>query len=328
LGIQPWIVAVAAVVGCALGGLAVGLSRRCLDQTGCALLVDRGLGTREQIVSALEAAQKSAIAGDVAATGSALAYALIDRGRELAEELDPAAAVPLIRRRLLWPSLGLIPALVEEGQDLAERIQEITEQSDVELPEELRDQLDELAEQLKNEELTPEEAREKLEEMQDQLAEFQEQLADKSTADELQQAAEALADNPITEDLAKALEQPDLEQAAKEAEKLAQKAAEASAAEQQAAAGAMQQAAQALAQTNPELAQQLQQAAEALSQAAQNQGEGQDGQDGQGLTPEQAQQLAEQLKKMQADGMAEKLADDEELMKMSQRLNGALESSS
>ncbi len=351
LGDQPWMWAAAAVAACGLGGLGLGASRRCLDETGCALLVDRGLGTREQIVSALEASRASALAGDVASTGSALAYALVDRGRELAEELDPAAAVPLVRRRsqrrilALIPALGVLPALlllprvspasfphrpgqdeqvVEEGRQLAERIREIEEQSGVELPAEVRDQLDELAEQLLEEELTPEEARERLDEMRDQLAQFQEELARDSAADDLQRAAEELADNPITEDLAEALDTPDLERAAREAERLAEKAADASAAEQQAAAGAMRQAAQAVAESDPELAQKLRETADAMDG-----GQGEPGQQGEGgLTPEQARQLAEQLRQMQESGLAETLAEDEELMKMSQRLNGALESSS
>lgn len=341
----PWIAG--GVLGfCVLVGVTVGLMRRTLDDTGRALLVDRQLGTEEQIVSALEAARLDPL-GDP----HDLSAALIDRGRSLAESLDPSTAVPLARKRelraaiflplavaalvglLFVPTFGSIalpirddqnPEVVEEGEELQDRIEEIQEQMDAELPEDVREELANLAEELQEEALTPEEARDKLEEMQDQLEQFQEELADKSQADELQQAAEELAGNEITEDLGEALQEPDLEQAAQEAEKLAEKMQQASAAEQQAAAGAMEQAAQALAESNPQLSQQMQQMAQQMKEAAGQQG---DGNNGQGMTPEQAQQLAEQLQKMQQEGMAEKLKQDEELMKMSQRLNGALESS-
>lgn len=341
----PWIAG--GVLGFSvLVGLTVGLMQRTLDDTGRALLVDKQLGTEEQIVSALEAARLDPL-GDP----HDLSAALVDRGRILAGSLDPSTAVPLARKRelrfayflplgaaalvglLFVPTLGSIalpirddqnPEVVEEGEELQDRIEEIQEQMDAELPEDVREELAKLAEELQEEALTPEEARDRLEEMQDQLEQFQEELADKSEADELQQAAEELAGNEITEDLGEALQEPDLEQAAQEAEKLAEKMLQASAAEQQAAAGAMERAAQALAESNPELSQQMQQMAQQMKEAAGQQG---DGQNGQGMTPEQAQQLAEQLQKMQQEGMTEKLKQDEELMKMSQRLNGALESS-
>jgi len=328
-------------------GLAVGMARPLLDATGRALLVDKGLQTREQIVSALEAS-RTVLTGEQ----GDLNDTLVERGRALAGELDPATAVPLWRRGwlkhlLLQPlgiaglaSLLLIPAftegtfrikpgqdeeVVEEGQELEERIEEILEQGQEQLPEEVREELEALAEALQNEELTPEEAREQIEEMQDQLAEFQEELEQESAADELQQAAEELAQSEVTEDLGEALQEPDFEKAAQEAEKLAEKMQQASAAEQQAAAGAMQRAAQAMAESNPELAEKMSQAAQQMQQAAQQQ---QGGQQGEGMSQEQAQQLAQQLQQMQQDGLAEQLKQDQELMEMSQRLNGALESSS
>jgi len=346
LGVDAaWLAGGAVLLGTACG-LIAGLFRRTLDPTGRALLVDKQLGTREQIVSALEAARLDPL-GDP----HELTAALVDRGRSLAASLDPATAVPLIRRRemkglfflplalavlvglLFVPTLGSIalplnpgqdPEVVEEGESLEERLEEIQQQADAELPDDVKEQLANLAEELQNEELTAEEAQEKLEEMQDQLEQFQEELADKSQADELQEAAEELSDNEITEDLGEALQEPDLEQAAAEAEKLAEKMQQASAAEQQAAAGAMERAAQALAESNPELSEQMQQMAQQMKEAGQQGGgEGQQN----GMTPEQMQQLAQQLQQMQDDGLAEKLKQDEELMKMSQRLNGALESS-
>ncbi len=331
-----------------LVGLAIGLSRRCLDETGCALLVDRGLGTREQIVSALEASREG-----IVDAGSALSFALVDRGRSLAAELDPSTAVPIWRRRerrpLLFLPLGLaaLPAVffippinstnffnlpgmneevVEEAEQLQDRIEEIQEESEAALPEDIQAELEQLAEDLQRQKLTPEEAQEKLEEMQDQLEQFQEELADKSSADELQQAAEELADSELTEDLGEALQEPDLEKAAEEAEQMAQKAADASAAEQQAAADAMQRAAQALSESNPEMSQKMQEAAEAMQQMADNSAQGKEA--GSQMSQQQMQQLAQQLQQMDQDGLAEKLKEDEELMKMSQRLNGALESSS
>ena len=347
-GFSPlWIAGGALLVGL-VAGLTLGLARRCLDETGCALLVDRGLGTREQIVSALEAST-----GGVVDTGSALSFALVDRGRSLASELDPSQAVPIWRKRerrpLLFLPIGLaaLPALffipplsstaffhlpgmnedvVEEAEQLQDRIEQIQEESEAELPEEIQSELEQLAEDLQQQKLTPEEAQEKLEEMQDQLEQFQEELADKSSADELQQAAEELADSKITEDLGEALQEPDLEKAAEEAEKMAQKAADATAAEQQAAADAMERAAQAMAESNPEMSQKMQEAAEAMQQMAENSQQGKES--GSEMSQQQMQQLAQQLQQMEQDGLAEKLKEDEELMKMSQRLNGALESSS
>jgi len=346
--LSPWILAAIAVGAGALAGGIIGGAMRLLDDTGRALLVDKGLQTREQIVSALEAS-RTVLTDDV----SDLNETLVHRGRALAAELDPATAVPLWRRRwlrhLLAQPLGgaavigmlFIPAftdgtfrilpgqdpeVVEEGQQLQERIEEILEQGEQQLPEEIQEQLEKLAESLQNEELTPEEAREKIEELQDELAEFQEELAEQSEADELQQAAEELAQSEVTEDLGEALQEPDFEKAAQEAEKLAEKMQQASAAEQQAAAGAMERASQALAESNPELSKQLSQAAQQMQQMAEQQGSS--GQNQDGMTQEQMQQLAEQLQQMQQEGLAEQLKQDQELMKMSQRLNGALESSS
>ena len=349
LGIPVGFLAGAAVFLGLLAGLLVGLSRKVLTDTGLALLVDRGLGTREQIVSALEA---SLVVGD----GDALDLAdnLVRRGRELAEELDPAKAVPLVRKPEARPfyflplGLALIPALmflppfrgiadptrrgmdeevVEEGAALEQRIEEMQQEMEAALPEDIREELAELTEDLQNEQLDAEEALQKLEEMQEQLEEFQEELAEKSQADELQEAAEQLSQSELTQELGEALAEPDLEKAAEAAEKLAEKAGEASAAEQQAAAQAMQQAAEALSESNPELSQQMQEMAQQMQQMAENQ---QTGQGSQGMTPEQQQamqQMAEQLQQMQESGVAEQMAQDEELMAMSQRLNGALESS-
>jgi hypothetical protein len=346
LGVDPiWLAGGAVLLGTACG-LIAGLFRQTLDPTGRALLVDRQLGTREQIVSALEAGRLDPL-GDP----HELTAALIDRGRALASSLDPATAVPLARRRELrglyflplalaglvglvfLPTFGSIalplnpeqdPEVVDEGESLQQRIEEIQQQADAELPDDVREQLANLAEELQNEELTPEEARDKLEEMQEQLEQFQDELADKSQADELQQAAEELSNNEITEDLGEALQEPNLEQAAAEAEKLSEKMQEASAAEQQAAAGAMERAAEALSESNPELSQQMQQMAQEMKESGQ---QGNEGDPNSGMSQEQMQKLAQQLQQMQDSGMAEQLKQDEELMKMSQRLNGALESS-
>jgi hypothetical protein len=345
-GIPAWqLGAAAAALGMCTGFL-IGYGRRVLSDTGLALLVDRGLGTREQIVSALEA---STVIGDTDAMN--LSEQLVERARRLATELEPAEAVPLMRRHEMRPlyflplglalvvglmflpplsslatptSDGADPEVVEEGEALEEKIQAIAEEMDAELPEEIREQLDQLAEELQSEELTADEALAELEEMQDELEQFQEDLEQESQADELQQAAEELSQSELTQDLAEALAQPDLAQAAAEAERLAEKMNEASAAEAQAAAGAMQRAAEALAESNPELAQQMQQMAQQMQQAASEQ---QQGGDSSSMTPEQAQALAEALQQMQQGGMSEQLQQDEELMAMSQRLNGALESS-
>ena len=345
LGLPGIVLAAVVLAMCLLVGLAVGLSRKVLTETGLALLVDRGLGTREQIVSALEASQ-------VVRSDAALSGTLVERACELAGRLDPAEAVPLVRKRELRPvmflplGLALLPGLmllppftgsatprpegmdeqvVEEGAALEERLQEIEQETGEELPEDIREELAQLAEELQNEQLDAEEALQKLEEMQNQLEQFQEELADKSSADELQQAAEELADSKITEDLGEALQEPDLEKAAEEAEKMAQKAADATAAEQQAAADAMERAAQAMAESNPEMSQKMQEAAEAMQQMAENSQQGKES--GSEMSQQQMQQLAQQLQQMEQDGLAEKLKEDEELMKMSQRLNGALESS-
>jgi hypothetical protein len=348
LGVPVIGLASAAVLLGMLAGLLFGLSRRVLSETGLALLVDRGLGTREQIVSALEA---SLVVGDPDSVD--MADLLVQRGRELAQELEPARAVPFVRRNEARPfyflplALALVPALtllppfrgiadptrrgmdeevVEEGEALQERIEEMQQEMEAELPEDIREELAELTEDLQTEQLDAEEALQKLEEMQEQLEEFQEELAEKSPADELQEAAEQLSQSELTQDLADALAEPDLEKAAEAAEKLAEKAGEASAAEQQAAAQAMQQAADALAESNPELSQQMQQAAQQMQQMAENQQSG----GSEGMTPEQQQamqQMAEQLEQMQQSGLSEQMAQDEELMAMSQRLNGALESS-
>jgi len=327
LGVPGIVAAGAALAACQLAGLGVGLSRKVLPETGLALLVDKGLGTREQIVSALEASQ-------VVRPDAALSSALVERARLLAGRLDPAEAVPLVRRREMRPllflplGLALLPALmllppftgsaeprpdgvdeqvVEEGEALEDRLQEIEQEAGEELPEEIREQLAELAEELQNEQLDAEEALQRIEQMQDQLEQFQEDLADKSEAEELQQAAEQLQHSELTQELGEALEVPDFEKAAAAAEKMAQKAAEASAAEQQQAAQALSQAAQQLAESNPELAEKMQQMADQMNQMSQQ------GQQGQGMTPEQQQalqQMAQQLQQMQQDGLAEQLKQD------------------
>ncbi len=324
----------ALLLASATGALAL-LLRKPLDDRDTAFLLDRALGTNEVLVTALGLADR-----DDARSADVLAAA----GRLAASEPPLDRALPVrMPRTLRWAPVALLalvglffvprrppavavvdpsdPAsvLAAEGETLEERIAEIRKDTpEIALPEQV-DALEELAEQMQEGAITPEAAAERLKEIQESLAASDKERAEaEDLLEDLEKAAEALKESPATQDLAEALEEGDMEQAATEASKLAEQLQSADPAERAAAAEALQQAGEQLAQsTDPR----LQEAGEAMKQAADGAKGSPDGK--QGLTPEQAGELAKQLQ--QARDVGEKLEQSREQIQASQRLNGAAE---
>jgi hypothetical protein len=289
-----------------------------------ARLFDQRLELKERISTALE------IQGGQLNPPAGWAQKQLIDAQTAAAAADPLAAFPLQMTRRDWlPLLGVLILLAaaiwlpnpmqdilaeraeirEAIEEQAQEIQAIREEiaADPQLTEEdrqeLLDILDSSIEQLETGDLTPEEALAELTEASDKLRELTNDDAQQQAA-ALQNAAQGLKDNAMTQALAEALENGDLAQAAQALEALSQELGENLSSEQALElAEQLAEAAAELADSNPELAQQLAEAAqnlqsgntaaaqEALSQAAQS--TAQTGQ--QAAASQAAQQAAGQL---------------------------------
>ncbi len=309
--------------------LLVGALRPTLDPKQLALLVDRTGGTDELLVTSMHVVGSSEPNRD-------------DILRRLSGELpDPRALLPIRAPRhlrfaalplvawalVLWlaPPRGSLAAawsspaspVAEEGERLEERLEAtLREPEGVELPPELRGQVDALVDDLKGGELSPEEAEARLAELQDHLEALEQGLAESGELlSDLEEAARDLRSG-AAEGLGEGLSEGDLEAASAGAKELSEALSGASPEERQRAAEAMRSAGEELAGASDPA---LKQAGQALQDAAAEAGEG-----GDGLSPEEAQELAEQLARAKAAG--EQLKRDRAALERSQELNGAMES--
>lgn len=319
----------AAVAGCvtAAGALA-GAVTTPLAAREAALLLDRRLETRELFVTALHVAERRAAhAADVLA-------ALEDR---LSAGVDLAAAVPVRVPRharwlalapVIWVGLALLPPigapradrpaapLAQEGQRLAERLDQVQGARGEVLPAELQQDAEALADAMRAEALTEEEARRRLQDLQARLGAFEQSVAPSVDVLDALEAAAAELDASTTSALADALARGDLGAAGEAARALSRTLADAS-------PEARRQAADGLARAGDGLAQSEDAALRDAGRAMQDAARALQGEDGRGLGPEATRQLGEELARNQA--LAERLEQDREALRQSQELNGALE---
>jgi hypothetical protein len=314
-----------------------------------ALFVDQAAGTGETLVTAewldsddspLGFPEKTRL--DIEAQAEKVA-ATLPPGRELAPVRLPRnlLAVPLVWALVL--PLLFVPALVDpfarvtpvgapttpKGlaiQTLEERLGALQAEDAEALPPEVRREVNELIEDLKGEEVTSEEAKERLAELGKTLDEqIKAQEATKSVVEDLEEAAKRLGAEQ-TQGLKEALESGDPAGAAKAAEQLAKSLETATPEEKAQAAKSLREAGERLAQSSDPAAQQL---GEAMKQAGGAPQAGQQGAEGaepganQGMTPEKAQELAKALQ--DAKGLGERLKQDKQSMQRLERMRAATE---
>jgi hypothetical protein len=330
-------VGVGGLAAAALTGLgaALGAFRPLPEDRGLALLVDRLAGTDELVVTALHVADgpdpnRDAILARLAATelppiGSLLPIRVPRHLRWAFAPLVLAGVALWLVPRVHLPWSAAPEPVVEEGRRLEQRLQQLASNPDGPDPLPIERDVAKLADQLQADELSPEEARQRLDELQKRLDSFDDQL--KPSADllkDLEQAARQL-DQEATKPLGDALRDGDFDQAAQAANDLAKSLSEASPEERQRAAQALDQAGKRLAQSGDpgvqQLGQGLQQAADRMTGGDQAGGAGQSG----GLSPQDAAELAQQLK--DAQQLGQQLARDQAALERSQELAGALEGS-
>jgi hypothetical protein len=313
-----------AVAAASVGGL-VGLARTPLDRRSTALVLDRLTGTDELLLAAVHAVDHPDRNRDeilsrldqVTTDASALG---VRRPRHLRWAPVPLAlaaalvvALPRLPDARAWLPHGEPDPVVEVGAELRDRLERPSPDG-VELPPELRRDLESLAGDLEGGELTQEEARERLAEMQRQLDELQRGLsANADLTKDLEEAAAELREQAPA--LSEELREGDLPGAADAARDLAQKlSTSGTPAERQEAGRAMKDAGSELQSSSDPS---LQKAGEALEQAGEQLAEG-----GQ-LSPEQQESLARDLQ--QAREVGEQLARDRAAMKQSQEAAAAVE---
>jgi hypothetical protein len=129
----------------------------------------------------------------------------------------------------------------------------LDEEFEVELPTDLETEVEELVRDLRAGDLTDEEARERIEDLQEQLEQLQEDLGrSQDLLQDLEDAAEELALDEHTDELADAIEQGDMERAADAARGLQEALSEASPEERRRAGEALQRAGERLSQSSEE----------------------------------------------------------------------------
>jgi hypothetical protein len=341
----PLLVPVVGLAGTAIVGLAVagGVARGVPDRRGLALLVDRLGRTEELVVTALHVRDsddpnRDAILGRVAATAVPPARALLPIAvpRHLRWLPVPVLAVVLaawLVPSLVGPWFDAASPVADEGARLERRLDEMEAAPEALLPEPLEREIAALADDLEGNELTPEEARQELADLQQKLDAFRREL--EPSADllkDLEDAARQL-DEASTDALSDALQAGDLDAAAGAAQDLSRSLSEATPEERQRASDALNAAGEQLAKSSDPS---LRQAGEAMQQAAGQMAPGGDrtpadarstdpGQGGEGLTPQEAEALADQLR--QAKELGKKLQQDKAALQRSQEIAGALEGS-
>ncbi len=215
---------------------------------------------------------------------------------------------------------GVIQEQVEDLENLRDTIAN-NERLEDSLREELLAALDETLDQLTQDNLSREEAVATMAELSQQLNEmFQppENLAAQEQA--LQEAAGRLAELQESQELADALNEGALDQAAAALEQMAQALEEMSQTSQQELSQALSEAAEALAEFNPELAESLEQAAEALQQGDQEAATQalQEAAEQLGQQSQQMQERAEQGEQMLTEALQQASASTQSLAQSSQ----------
>lgn len=195
---------------------------------------------------------------------------------------------------------------IQEGERLQERLAAIEEATEAApLPESIEAEVASLADDLERDLLTPDDALERIEALQEALDAHSERLEPTTDLlDELERAADALAEQP---DLAEALRSLDPEQADAALQELAQNAGDS-----EEIARSLEEAAEALADSpDPglrDLAERLQQSSESLEQGNPN--------------LEGLREAIEQNREL-----GERIEQDKRALERAQRTNGALEAS-
>jgi hypothetical protein len=333
--VDPLWVALCASMLVLCGGLLYGALRPILTERQIALLVDRTLGTDEVLVTALHLEEQGVDASDQAA--------LMDLERRI--ETLPAVnqRLPMgVPDRLGWMlllvvlSIGLfwvprtqrvdtskddLSETEQVAEDLEEKIEELEEKYEEPLSEPVAEELAELIEQLKNDRISPEDAAEKIRDVQEMLKDLEDELADsKEEMENMEQAAEELAKDDLTQELADALNEGDMEAASKAVEELMENLEGSSESQRQQAGEALEKAGEQLSQSGQES---LQEAGEQMQQAGKElQNDGQAGEGGES-SRDQLEALQERLQKNKE--LAEQMKEDQARLQQSQETNGALE---
>lgn len=245
---------------------------------------DRRFALQERTSTALE------LTGGAIPAPPALIERQLDDAVRRAEAVDVAAHLPLRVRwlelaamvalgallaalllshnpqtRQLLAERALEQAITNQAASLERQLDEIDRNSAL-TPEEreaLRRPLEEALEVLRQQDLSQQEAIAALAEAQQQLREMSNGMLEGERRP-YRDAARALAGAEELSDLARALNKPDLSEAAQAAEQAARNLDQMSAAEREAMASRLAQAANALAESDPALAEQMREAAEAL----------------------------------------------------------------
>jgi len=293
-----WVVAgvvpLAAVVGSVIDGARVGLRPR-----EVALLLDRTLGTDELLVTALHL-EKAPPSWSQSAVNARLRQRL---------DAHPAlgVAVPLVTpKRSRWLGLLLaaavallfVPerpgargvdepgtALGDEAARLEERIAELDEEFEVDLPEDLEKDVADLVEQLRSGDLDEQAAQERIADLQEQVKALQDELEPSRLAlEDIESAAQALSESAATRDLGDALAAMDPEEAAEAARELAESLSQMKPEERQQAAEALQEAGERLKESGDaglrQAGEQMERTGRGIAGEGQ-QGAGSEGEDGQ-----------------------------------------------
>ena len=283
-------------------GILLGRARARLSDRELALLADRALGTDEVFVTAqglgeTDPARKAVLDAVLRATSprpdlrAALPARLPRHLRWAALPLGVGLALLLVPSRP--PALGATgladpgQRLRREGEELAGRLDAFAAQHpEMTLPDAAR-KLDQLADTLKEGQLTEAEARLRLEEIQDALDQLDlENRAAHQLLEEVEKAADPLAEAEATQSLSEAMQSGDPEDLSAAAEGLAEGLRDPSTARD--AGEALKQAGEALAESDDPDAKA---AGEALKEAG--------AQVEDGLSEDEARELAESLEKLQ-----------------------------
>jgi len=265
LSVEPWVPMVLLAGLGVLAGLVAGGAWTGLRPREVALVLDRVMETDELFVTALflekaphSWSQQSVLQdltvrmSDLPPLRGKLPIRLPRRTRWLPLAALVAAAVLLLPQR---PGARAVAepqtAVAEEGARLEERLAELDEEFEVALPTDLETRVEELVRDLRDGDLTDEEARERIDELQEQLEQLQEDLAEsRDLLQDLEEAAEELAQDPNAGALADALEDGDMEQAAEAAKGLQEALSDASPEERRQAGEALQRAGERLSQSS------------------------------------------------------------------------------
>ena len=353
--VPPWTVAVGLAAAAVIVGAIVGRMRPILSERELALLIDRALGTDEVLVTLLHLEESGkappAVQQDLerrVATLPSVARG-VQAGPPRHAWLVPVAAV-LAALLLLVPQREAATAagsqdtdltdVEQEAERLEDALEDISEEGEDVLPEDIQEGMDELMKDLEDGKLSKEEAQERIAELQEELAEWEESLEEATTEDSeaLEEAADALregdagdqATEEAMEQLADALEEQDMEAAADAVESLQDKLEGASSEQQEKLGEALERAGEALKGAGSE---DLKSAGDALEQAGQQMQE-QAGQQGEGDSQgeqagDSARETLDKLREQLGEGsdLAERMKRDQERLKKSQEVNGALEAS-